>query len=293
MATAWRLRQSNYSPKLNKNFMAGITMINDKKVRERRHLVFTDRNVMTLPVRRKQYMIWDAGNGRGAGDVSRGLHILVSPMGAKSYRSMFYFAGSARSYSRHLGRVGELSLEEARALCRQDRANARKGIDPRADNPVKSDSYQSAVDDYIERVQIGEKHNVSAEQARQVLLNDCQEFLDRPIATIRNTEIQRLLERVRDGDDKCGLEPRPYLANLLYARMKPFFVWCAKPQIGKLKHSPIFGIDKPYQGEQRRVRPWFKGAAGDQAIKSLWLATEKLPPVKAKYLKLLLLTRGL
>jgi integrase len=263
---------------------------NAKKLKDRRHLVFTDTNVKSLPVRRKQYVVWDGGSGRGAGEVCRGLHILISPMGAKSYRSMFYFPGSARGYTRHLGRVGEMSLDEARQLCRDDRRNARKGIDPRADSPLKSDSYKSAVDDYVDRVQIGEHHNVAAEKARQVLVADCEDWLARPIATIRNTEIQRLLERVRDGDSKLGLKPRPYLANLLYARMKPFFAWCAKPQIGKLQHSPMLGIDKPFKDTQRRQRDWFKGAAGDQAIKTLWTVADKLPSVEGKYLKVLLLT---
>jgi hypothetical protein len=135
---------------------------NAKKLKDRRHLVFTDTNVKSLPVRRKQYVVWDGGSGRGAGEVCRGLHILISPMGAKSYRSMFYFSGSARGYTRHLGRVGEMSLDEARQLCRDDRRDARKGIDPRADGPLKSDSYKSAVDDYVDRVQIGEHHNVAA-----------------------------------------------------------------------------------------------------------------------------------
>jgi hypothetical protein len=67
--------------KLNTN---SIDRIMPKQLRDRRHLVFTEKNVKTLPVRRKQYVIWDGGNGRGAGEVCRGLYILISPMGAKS-----------------------------------------------------------------------------------------------------------------------------------------------------------------------------------------------------------------
>jgi integrase len=263
---------------------------NQRKLSERRHLVFTEKNVKSLPVRRRQYVVWDGGSGRGAGEVCRGLHILISPMGAKSYRSMFYFPGSAKAFTRTLGRVGEISLSAARDQCRKDRANAREGIDPRAGSPSKSDSYKSAVDDYIDRVQIGEKHNASAEAARQVLLADCADWLSRPIGTLRNTEIQALLERVRDGDTSLGLKPRPYLANLLYARMKPFFAWCAKPQIGKLKQSPMIGLDKPFQSEKRRERPWFKGAAADATIRAIWTAADTLGAVQGQYLKLLLLT---
>src|ERR1700693_5522530 len=103
-------------------------------MRERRHLIFSEKNVRALQPHRKQYVVWDAGNGRGAGEVARGLHILISPMGAKSYRSIFYFNSNPKAYPRHLGRVGEMPLTEARELCRQDRANARKEppLDPRA-----------------------------------------------------------------------------------------------------------------------------------------------------------------
>jgi Arm DNA-binding domain len=194
-----------------------------RKLNKRKHKVFTDANVFSLPVRAKQYLVWDGGSGRGAGKVCRGLHILVSQMGAKSYRSMYYFPGSPKSHSRHLGRVGEISLEKARELCRQDRANAEKGIDPRSDDPSLSTRYKAAVDDYIERVQIGQHQNARAEDARRVLLADCEDWWERPIGTVRPAEIQRRLELVRDGDAKGDHKPRPYLANLFYV-MRPFFV---------------------------------------------------------------------
>jgi integrase len=253
-------------------------------------MIFSELNLRSLPIRRKQYMVWDGGNGRGAGECCRGLGVLVSPMGAKSYRSLYYFPGSSKSYSRHLGRVGEMTLDEAREQCRQDRAMARKGMDPRADDPVKSANYEAAVNDYVDRVQVAQDHRAKAEECRRTLLNDCKDWHARPLATIRNTEIQHLLERVRDGDDKRGLKARPYMANLLYARLKPFFAWASNPSIGKIKLSPMLGIDKPFSGETRRERDWFKGAAADDAIQQLWTAADQLGGVESRYLKVLLLT---
>lgn len=258
--------------------------------RQANRMIFTEKNVLSLRPKRKQYQIWDGGSGRGSGEVCRGLGILVSPLGAKSYRSTYYFPGSPKSHSRHLGRVGEITLAQARTLCRLDREKARQGIDPRADDPAKSASYKASVEDYIKRVQIGQDKNVSAREAERVLLKDCEQWWERPIATIRNTEIQRLLELVRDGDEDIGLKPRPYLANLLYARLRPFFAWCAKPNIGKIKLSPMIGIEKPWSGAKRREREWFKGAAGDAAIKALWAVADKLDKVEGNYLKVLLLT---
>jgi hypothetical protein len=52
----------------------------------------------------------------------------------------------------------------------------------------------------------------------------------------------------------------------------------------------MLGIDKPNQNEKRREREWFKGKAGDAAIKTLWSAADKLGGVEGQYLKVLLLT---
>jgi integrase len=257
--------------------------------RKAKRMVFTDTNVLSLHARVRAYMVWDGGYGRNSDDVCRGLGILVSPLGAKSYRSMFYLPGSSRSHSRHLGRIGEITLAEARALCRQDRANARRGIDPRQADPMRSsNSYQDAVNDYVERVQIGERKNASAKGARSVMLNDCQDWLERPLAAIQATELQRRLELVRDGNDE--LKPRPYLANVLHARWKHFFTWCCAPQIGKLTASPMIAIGRPSRDLKRRERDWFAGRAGDEAIKQPWAAADKLGGIEGQYLKVLLLT---
>jgi integrase len=138
-------------------------------------------------------------------------------------------------------------------------------------------------------VQIGEKHNASAQQARNVLLNDTTDWHDRRLSTIRAQEIQKRLELVRDGDGD-GLKPRGYLANLLHARLRGFFNWCAKQQIGKLAASPMSGIDKPFADVKRRERDWFAGDAGDQAIATIWAVADKLGGVEGQFLKVLLLT---
>jgi hypothetical protein len=137
-------------------------------------------------------------------------------------------------------------------------------------------------------VQIGKKQNVAAEAARQVLQINCPQWHNRPIGTLRREEIEALLELVRDGDAKLSLKPRPYLSNLLYARLKPLFGWAVKTN--KLKLSPMLSIDKPFANEQRRERSWFKGEGGNAAIRSIWAAADKIGGVEGQYIKLLLLS---
>ena len=102
-------------------------------------MYLTDAAVAALRPKRKQYLVWDAwtkDRQRGA-DPARGLCVLVSPQGTKSFRVAFYFPGSAQPVYKHLGRVHEdvTSVEEARKMARAARASARKGEDPRAGDP--------------------------------------------------------------------------------------------------------------------------------------------------------------
>jgi integrase len=276
-------------------------VVTDRKRREARRTIFTEEKCRKFPLRKSQYQVWDGGAGRGSDERVRGLSELISPAGARSYRSTYYFPNSAKPHSRYLGTVGQMSLAEARVLCRQDRKNAKEGIDPKG-GPSGSDTYADVVRDYVKRVQIGQKKNISHAETQRVLLTDCEPWLRRSVATIKPTEIERLLELVRDGDPEQGLKPRPYLANSLYGRLSTFFAWCAKPTIGKLKTSPMVGVDKPWDGAQPRHRDWFKGAAADQTIKSLWKAADQIGQdasyhhgrksagCEGAYLKLLLLT---
>ena len=260
--------------------------------REANRKIFDEDNVRTLPLKRKQYQVWDGGNGRGSGECVRGLSILVSPKGARSYRSTYYFPGSPKPHSRHLGRVGEISLAKAREDCRKDRYAASAGIDPRATDGSSSDTFAAAVEEYIKRDQIGQQKNSlsTANEARRILLKDCEDWHQRPVATILDTEIIRRLELVRDGDAELGCKPRPYLANSLYGRFCTFFGWCAAPGIRKIKTSPMIGIKKPWNGAKPRQRDWFKGTHADQAIRSLWQAADQIGVVEGAYLRLLLLT---
>ena len=178
-----------------------------------------------------------------------------------------------------------MSLDEARKQCRADRAKASSGIDPQVSHGP--DEFEATVREYIRREQVGARKNVSAPAVERLLLRECAEWKRRPVGSIIPREIQALLELTRDGNNTQ--RGRPYLANSLYDRLLTFFTWCAKPMIGKLPTSPMVGIDKPFQGQQRRQRDWFKGKQADEVIKTLWAAAPKLAPIEGQYLKLMII----
>jgi integrase len=242
---------------------------------------FTEDNVHKIPSKKHQFLTWDAGTG-----AARGLAILSSPTGTKSYRVVFYWPGSSKPNYKHIGRVGEVSLTDARKAAWEARALARKGEDPRAGEANKSDNFKMAVEDYIQHEQIGRHQNKSAVQTEKLMLAGCQPWLTRPVATIRYGEVDALLELMRDGNSE--LKARPYQANRLYSHLKDFFGWCVRKK--KISTSPMADMQKPFANAKRRSRDWFKGKPADKAITSLWAATDKLANNEARYIKMLLLT---
>lgn len=252
-----------------------------KKRAAANHKHFTEENVHNIPRKNHQFLVWDWGTG-----AARGLAVLSSPTGTKSYRVVFYFPGSSKPNYRHLGRVGEITLEAARKLALESRGMAVRGEDPRAGEANKSDNFKVAVEDYIQHEQIGRHKNKSALETQKIMLACCAGWLTRPVATIRYGEIDALLELMRDGNSE--LKPRPYLANRIYSHLKDFFSWCVRKK--KITVSPMSDMERPFTKVTRRVRDWFKGKAADKAIKALWAAADKLEANEARYLKLMLLT---
>jgi integrase len=250
-----------------------------RRAANRKH--FTEENVLKLPRKNHQFLIWDEGTG-----AARGLAILVSPTGTKSYRVVFYFPGSSKPNWKHLGRVGEITLEAARKAALEARGAATQGDDPRAGDANKSDNFKAAIEDYTQHEQIGRHHNKSALETQKVMFFNCGPWLKRPVATIRYAEIDALLELIRDGNDE--LKARPYLANRLHSHLKAFFGWCVRKK--KISTSPMADMQKPWNGATRRTREWFKGKPADKAVTALWGAADKIGGNEGRYLKLLLLT---
>jgi integrase len=252
-----------------------------KRQRAERNLKrLTEQTVQKLPVkRRKQYMAWDVGT-----DAARGLGVLISPTGTKSYRVVFYYPGSSKPHSMHLGRVGEMTLAEARERANAARKRAREGLDPKADDVSKSADFKSAVEDYVRDFQIGKKSNATALECQRILLKACAEWHHRPVGTIRAQEIGQLMRSIRDGDGN-GTKPRRYQANKVFGLLRTFFAWCTKPDVGKIKTSPMVGLDKPFDGEKSRERSF-----NDDELKAIWRAANKLGGVEGRFLKALLLT---
>jgi integrase len=258
-----------------------------------RRLYFTDDSVRALKPPRGggQLLVWDAwvGNPRGKNlpDPARGLCLLISPLGTKSFRCAFYYPADDKTHFMNLGRLDETikTVQQARELAKQAREKASRGEDPRAGDPLDSDKFSNVLDRYIDSEQKGRRGNVSANANKGVILHHCKPWLAKPLGTIRNTEIDALLEAIRDGSD--GKPGKPYMANRLYSHLRHFFGWAAAKHL--ITASPMADLERPFVHIKSRSFAWFKGRAGDEAIKALWKAAGEIGGVEGKYLKTMLL----
>jgi integrase len=258
-----------------------------------KHVYFTDAAIKNAKPKKHQYLIWDAWAGdrkRGPEDPARGLCVLISPKGTKAYRYVFYKKVQDEKTKKqkvvpcyeHLGRVGEMSLKEARKLCNAKRAIATAGGDPTANNPAKTDSFETVFKDYIKHKQKGSEKNKSADATQNFVLNNCKGWHSRPIATIQSTEIEKLLWKIRDGDADKGLKPRPAAAIRIFAHLRSFFKWCSRAG-GPFQISPMNQMDPP--GTAVESERHYTNAE----IKAIWNAADKLDKAEGSYVKLIYL----
>ena len=68
----------------------------------------------------------------------RGQHFSFRPTSTRSYRVLYRFKGNPKEHVLHLGRVGEITLAEARSKALEARKRAAAGDDPKAEASVKA-----------------------------------------------------------------------------------------------------------------------------------------------------------
>ena len=178
--------------------------------------------------------------------------------------------------------VDLLTLGQAREKARGARIAIRdQGADPARDGKQPEpeggpETYFQAVEDYVEKYQIGKKRNRTAKEIKRLLLKGGGDWLDQPLTEIIRRDIHDLLDRLV-ADDK------PYLANRTYTAMRTFFKWCVGRD--KIEHSPCEGVERPFDNEQPRDRHY-----SDKEIKAIWKAADKLAGPRGAFLKVMLLT---
>jgi integrase len=245
-----------------------------KKEANRKRL--TEENVRSLPLRAGTYYVWDWG----AAESARGLHIAIHPSAAKTYRVVYKFP-SGKQGAHKLGRVGEMTLAEARERAGQARGLAAKGLDPKAGDPTRSDTFEATFKTYVQDEQIERKGNKeeSVRGTEKHVLAVCKPLLHRPVGTITYRDLDELLTAKR--------KEAPYSANKVHAHLGTFFRWCVRKQ--HIEATPMLGMPKPFDGVKPRDKPYYRDELADDAVKAVWHAADQMGGERGQYLKLLVI----
>jgi hypothetical protein len=223
----------------------------------------------------------------------RGLSVLVSDKGTRTYRATFNLG--TQWISRKLGRVGELTLAEARTLTQEDRRIAGLGIDPRGLTPEERQdalngispeesrrraeakrkteiTFEAVVDRFI--TEYAKPRHRTWHQTQNILKHNCAPLLGKQMGSIDKTDLRSLLRGfIADG--------HPYKAAVAHAWLKKLYRWAFEEDLVAV---PLMdGVRIEFE---RRTRD---RVYSDDEIKALWQAADRLDVESGSYLKLLIL----
>jgi integrase len=171
----------------------------------------TDRGIAALkpPANGRAYSLaWDA--------LVPGLAVRVTATGAKTFVLVGRFPGSANPTARALGKVGALSLADARDKAREWHKLLGAGTDPAA--PPPDESLLAICEDYLRRE--GAKLR-TVDGVRSALTRLVYPVLGAiPIAEVRRSEIVALLDKIEDWNG-------PVMANRTLAAIRRVMNWHA------------------------------------------------------------------
>jgi integrase len=209
-------------------------------------------------------LVWDA--------TVPGFAVRVTDNGAKTFVLVGRFS-SRNPTARAIGKVGALSLEDARAKAREWIALVAKGIDPaQAQRDAQRDTLAAICEEYLAR---RGRELRSIDLIRSMLTRLVLPYLGpRPIADIRRSDIVRLLDRIED-------ESGPVAANRTCALLGTVMNWYA----GRTDDysSPII------RGMARRREVARDRVLTDEELRAVWSAPAS-EPVYSAYIRFLLLT---
>lgn len=228
----------------------------------------TDRFVQSAKPAAKRAMYWDS-------DVP-GLALAVEPTGTKSYKYVYTFCGRSRWYT--IGNDKRIALADARKEARKLAYRVEiERIDVVAERHAarKADTFEELADRY--RDEYAKKRNKSWRQGdtlvRGYLLPRWGKL---PAASIRRSDVRRMHADITDRG-------APALANQVLAAAAAVFTWAIKQEIIDMPANPCHGVQRNPTKDRERM-------LSDSELPEFWRAFDKLDPMQAAALRMILLT---
>lgn len=226
--------------------------------------------------------VWRKSRGRGKAALLydteiRGFGARAAATGVSFFVEFRIGGRGGRNRRMTIGRLGELTVDEARKKAQKHRAAIIDGTDVmEARDETRRRAAGSRFDHAVERyLQLRSRKGRYWQEVERLLLSkDLERLQSRALTTITRAELVAILDRVA--------ERSPSTARVLHAALRPFLAWCV-PR-GLIDTSPLDGVRPPAPVAARdRI-------LDETEIGAFWQATGEFGFPFRQILRLLLLT---
>jgi integrase len=202
-------------------------------------------------------------------DEVRGLFVRVLPSGTKTFYFTYSFRGRNRFY--RIGPFDGIGIAEARRRAKQLIARVANDEDPQAEKRAKrsAGTWRQLHQRYVE--EHAKRNNRSWQVADRLVRIHAKRWDSLGPDQITKPDVRQVFNSVA----------APIMANRVKASISAVFGWAVKQDI--LTVNPCKGIDSNKEGDRERI-------LSDSEVPVFWNACNGIDPVKAKVLRVLLLT---
>jgi integrase len=241
-------------------------------------IMLTDRKVQSLKAapKGKRYQLMDT--------LVPGFGVRVTDTGVRTYIMQTRFPGSNSPSRRELGRVGVLTLEEAREKAREWVRLIKCGVDPvQVEQRVleevahaRANTFGGVCEDWFVRKLAAQRSGKAVEKRVRTHLFPI--FEDTPITEITDLDILAKVVNPR-------VRKTPQMARQLFNDLGTFFAWVIDQRVYGLKVSPCATVK--ISRIVGRIVPRQR-VLNDDELRALWIASGRIPyPVGHMYRSLM------
>jgi integrase len=241
---------------------------------------FTDVKLRALPpaTSGKRYEVGDA--------LVPGLVVRVTDKGTKTLMLRARFANSPDPKRLEIGKLGEMTLAQARDTAREWLAMKEQGLHPgeerkrslEAERSRRQVTFAVVAEEFIARHLRGKrKEDRSTREIRTELI---PHWGERPITDIDRGDVVRLIEAI-------AARPAPYYARNILVHIQSLFGWALHRGIYGLEHSPT---DRLKPSQLIGALPPRQRVLADQELAALWRAADQLGYPFGPLVRMLVLT---